>query len=75
MIGANYIEGCDRLAVDGEKPTRVVLPDQVNNLKVGDVFTIDGMHLTPNPDRKWWQIWKPREVLRYGSQRYKVVSL
>lgn len=31
--------------------------------KPGDVFTIGGFYrMIPNPHRRWWQFWKPREV-------------
>lgn len=32
-------------------------------IKIGDEFTIAGVrNMRPNPDRRWWQLWKPRRV-------------
>lgn len=44
-------------------------------IKEGDVITIQGAHhMVPNPDRKWYQFWKPRRV--FGPlQRYRVVAV
>lgn len=37
-----------------EKPTEY---------KSGDVFTIEGLHpAIRDPNRRWWQFWKPRMV-------------
>lgn len=48
------------------------------NIKVGDVFTIEGIRpLIANPDRRWWQFWKPRLIENPDPeilQMFKVVN-
>lgn len=35
----------------------------MKNIKPGDKFTVAGVyHALPNPDRKWWQFWKPDKI-------------
>lgn len=37
--------------------------DKGMGMHVGDKFTIAGVRRSvPNPDRRWWQWWKPRTV-------------
>lgn len=44
-------------------------------IKEGDMITIEGMHqMVPNPDRKWWQFWKPAKILG-PLQRYRVLAV
>lgn len=32
-------------------------------MQKGDTITFEGLHqMVRNPDRKWWQLWKPRMV-------------
>lgn len=32
-------------------------------IEIGETFTVAGINPTkPNPDRRWWQFWKPRRV-------------
>lgn len=31
-------------------------------IKIDDTFTIDAPFFARNPDRRWWQFWKPRWV-------------
>lgn len=44
-------------------------------LSIGEIFTADGFYeLLPNPDRSWWQIWKPRHI--FGDlQKYVVTKV
>lgn len=39
-------------------------------------FTIAGVHpVTPNPNRRWWQFWKPKTIAdRTRLQTFKVVA-
>lgn len=47
-----------------------------SKLKVGDSFTISGVHpLIRNPSRRWWQVWKPRFVPTEELQRFTVHSV
>jgi hypothetical protein len=44
-------------------------------IKVGDTFTVAGVRrLGPNPDRAWWQFWRPRLIESAELQTYKVVA-
>ena len=48
---------------------------QAMDIKVGDEFTIGGVHTAVrNTDRKWWQLWKPRWVMG-PLQRYRVTDV
>jgi hypothetical protein len=41
----------------------------------GDTFTIAHIYrMIPNPDRKWWQVWKPRKVCSREPETWTVVS-
>lgn len=54
-----------RLTVQTEDGSTVTFTPSVNGmLRPGDVITFDCDPLVPNPDRRWWQIWKPRRVRR-----------
>jgi hypothetical protein len=33
------------------------------DIKPGDTLTFEGInHMVPNPDRRWWQFWKPQMI-------------
>ena len=37
-------------------------------IKRGDIFTYEGINeMMRNPDRRWWQLWKPRFVRRQSQ--------
>lgn len=48
-------------------------------IQMGDMFTIEGVHnVMRNPNRRWWQLWKPRMVpdhRRDGLRQFKVISV
>lgn len=46
-----------------------------STIKPGEAFTIEGLYrMVPNPDRRWWQFWKPRLVKKANElQMFKVV--
>ncbi len=46
-------------------------------IEVGDVVTISGFFdLKENPDRRWWQFWKPRHVPGAGHlTKFHVVKV
>lgn len=47
----------------------------MDRVKVGDTFTIEGVRRrVPNPDRAWWQLWRPRLIESVELQTYKVVA-
>jgi hypothetical protein len=45
-------------------------------IKIGDTFTIEGVYrMVPNPDRRWWQLWKPRLAKKANElQMFRVVG-
>ncbi len=43
-------------------------------MKPGDKVTIEGVYRAiPNPDRRWWQFWKPRMVDTSEPMEWTVV--
>lgn len=45
------------------------------DLRAGDHFTIAGIYVAVrNPDRKWWQFWKPRFVADPAQLRMFAVT-
>jgi hypothetical protein len=47
----------------------------MEELKVGDEVTIAGcLVLVRNPDRRWWQFWKPRMIMSGELQRFRVTG-
>lgn len=45
-------------------------------MKSGDSLTIAGVwRKIPNPDRKWWQFWRPRMVASGEYQRFTVTEI
>lgn len=45
----------------------------MNHISDGDVFTIAGVYkIIRNPDRHWWQIWRPRMVATGKLQTFRV---
>ena len=39
----------------------------------GDVLTFDGLFKPmPNPNRRWWQLWKPRTIASNELQTFVV---
>jgi hypothetical protein len=47
----------------------------IKALRVGDEVTFEGVReLAPNPNRRWWQIWKPRFVEGAALQKFRVVD-
>lgn len=45
------------------------------DIKMGDVFTISGIYEeVKNPDRKWWQFWKPKMVSS-GLKKFHVTNV
>jgi hypothetical protein len=48
---------------------------RVRPIKTGDKVTISGCYArVRNPDRKWWQLWKPRMVTTKELQQFTVVG-
>ena len=46
------------------------------SMKQGDTYTFAGVYiLKPNPDRKWWQVWKPRLVATPDLQTFQVKAV
>lgn len=57
------------------RPSIVPLSRPNLPIKVGDSFTIAGVYpLYRNPDRRWWQVWKPRWVREGFLQTFKVTE-
>lgn len=49
---------------------------QVETLKVGDTFKLAGLYKKiPNPDREWWQPWKPRHIVTNELVTMTVISV
>jgi hypothetical protein len=47
-----------------------------NEIKLGDTFTIAGDYTQiKNPNRKWWQVWKPKIVKANKLQMYRVTEV
>lgn len=42
--------------------------------KVGDVVTIEGEWTYPNPNRCWWQFWKPKRIKTDLPAQYVVTG-
>lgn len=43
---------------------------------VGDEITIAGVHRRiKNPDRRWWQFWRPRTGASIEYQRFTVTEI
>lgn len=44
-------------------------------MQTGDTFTIAGVYSqVRNPERQWWQFWKPRMVASSELARFEVRS-
>ena len=44
-------------------------------VKAGDTITVAGIYETiPNPDRRWWQFWKPRQLTTDRLQVFTVAA-
>jgi hypothetical protein len=44
-------------------------------MKPGDMVTIGGCYvMAANPDRRWWQFWRPRMVPTDELQQFRVVE-
>ncbi len=42
----------------------------------GDKFTIAGVYeMIPNPNRRWWQWWRPRKVASDRLAEFRATSL
>jgi hypothetical protein len=42
----------------------------------GDTFTIAGCkRVVRNPDRRWWQLWKPRQIVTAELQTWRVSGI
>lgn len=47
----------------------------MSEIKLGDSITIEGLHrVIANPDRRWWQLWKPRMVETSETAEWTVVG-
>ncbi|QPQ55586.1 hypothetical protein IC614_03010 [Allosphingosinicella flava] len=45
------------------------------DIKKGGMFTIAGLYkMVPNPNRRWWQLWKPKRVQSIELQTWKVIT-
>ena len=45
-------------------------------IKEGDFVTVAGIYaLVPNPNRGWWQLWRPKFVQSDGLETFKVVAV
>lgn len=44
-------------------------------MRPGDKLTIAGIHgMERNPDRRWWQLWKPRWLVMSELQCFEITG-
>lgn len=69
IIHAENTATNERVELEGVEPPGGL------DVKVGDIFTVGGVHTAvPNTERRWWQFWKPRWVIG-PLQRYRVTDI